>query len=308
MEAVLVYHPAYSPPQLLLVLPGFPTPSGYSGVPFFVVLDAARIIAQNKDGALRQQGSIANLPLPTSDRAILPPGSYEYHCLGIEYAVRVFESNFCVAGSSLRDSYRSSECQWHFHNMSGLTINQRGVNSPANCLALRADLHGPGMDGGHFVFAPYDGAAVCVCLTNDMSDLAEDYHLRALTIPGRIHPLNVYVRFAWGIFSANKTTLRDLLLAEHHENSAHAISDDGSLEAPLDLCIFSEGDIKAAEALDAHLDSRDLACYEEGAGLYPGFSKILRLEQAYRREHPEVSALRSARVARVGEVDDEQQI
>jgi hypothetical protein len=87
--------------------------------------------------------------------------------------------------------------------MSGLTHNPRGINSLPNCLATRADLNGPGMDQGHFVFAPYAGKAVCVCLTDEMPDFAADYHLRAVNIPARIHPMNVYVRFAWGLFRAS---------------------------------------------------------------------------------------------------------
>lgn len=94
--------------------------------------------------------------------------------------------------------------------MSGLTGNPQGINSLPNCLATRADLSGQGMDQGHFVFAPYAGKAVCVCLTNGMPDFAADYHLRAVKIPARINPMNVYVRFAWGLFRALPNVLREL--------------------------------------------------------------------------------------------------
>jgi hypothetical protein len=47
------------------------------------------------------------------------------------------------------------------------------------------------------------------------------------------------------------------------------------------------------------------ARYEQAMGVYPGFSKVMRLEHKYRQEHPEVSAVWSARVAYV-EYDDEQ--
>jgi hypothetical protein len=42
--------------------------------------------------------------------------------------------------------------------------------------------------------------------------------------------------------------------------------------------------------------------------MYPGYSKAMRLQHEYRMQHPEVSAVRSARVARMGEEDDEQQL
>jgi hypothetical protein len=96
--------------------------------------------------------------------------------------------------------------------MNGITNNAGGINSPPNCLALRADLNAAGMDKGHFVFAPYKGAPVCVCLTSGMADFAVEYHLRAIKMPRRIHPMNVYVRFAWGLFQAFQTLLRDLSL------------------------------------------------------------------------------------------------
>lgn len=52
------------------------------------------------------------------------------------------------------------------------------------------------------------------------------------------------------------------------------------------------------------------ARYEEAAGIYPGFSKAMRLKHEYRQLHPEVSAVRSARVASLWEElqDDEQRL
>jgi hypothetical protein len=50
------------------------------------------------------------------------------------------------------------------------------------------------------------------------------------------------------------------------------------------------------------------ARYEQAADMYSGYSKVIRLQHEYRKQHPEVSAVRSARVARVGEDDDEQQL
>ncbi|KAJ7489416.1 hypothetical protein FB451DRAFT_1125779 [Mycena latifolia] len=229
---------------------------------------------------------------------------------------------------------------WIFWGMSGTTDNVEGIHSPPNCLATRADLNGDGMDQGHFVFAPYARTAVCVCLTRAVADFAAEYHLRAVTIPGRIHPLNVYVRFAWGIFRASQNILFEFSQVsgsvtvevpeelagkkrgtkrKRNEDGADGSTDDNNSQEtsdadqpprqpPLDLCTLSQRDLEAAERLDADLDRRPLAPYEEAAGIYKGYSKSIRVILEYRQAHPEVSAVRTARVARVGEDDDEQLI
>ncbi|KAF8214968.1 hypothetical protein K438DRAFT_1800529 [Mycena galopus ATCC 62051] len=251
---------------------------------------------------------------------------------------------------------------WTLKGMNALTNNLEGVSAPANCLALRADLNSVGMDGGHFVFAPYNGTAVCVFLRRELADFAVEHHLRVVTIPPRIHKMNVYARFAWGLFQAFQKVLNLLSRDEsfvtiqepdfssvttpskrkrnkpatrepgsnadggnqmQHHNQGNVEEgpqltdddDDGSheemdenpaLEPPLALYSWTERDIKIAERLDANLHCRPLARYEEEAGMYPGYSKVIRLQQEYRKQHPEVSAVWRARVARVGEADDEQ--
>ncbi|KAJ7125566.1 hypothetical protein C8R43DRAFT_835714, partial [Mycena crocata] len=85
---------------------------------------------------------------------------------------------------------------WAYHAMAVKTNDFNGVNSPRNFLTLRSDL-AAGMDQGHFVFAPYDGSAVSVCLTDTVADLAFDSHLQAVDLPARIQPWYTYVRFAW---------------------------------------------------------------------------------------------------------------
>jgi hypothetical protein len=173
--------------------------------------------------------------------------------------------------------------------MTSLTNNAGGINSPPNCLALRADLHGAGMDEGHFVFAPYKGEVVCVCLTTELADFAVEYHLRAIKMPRRIHPMNVYVRFAWGLFRGFQTLLRELSWDrsvvtikeprfsdiapaskrkrskdddasrdDDDDDSPQESSDDNALEPPLDLDAWTERDVTMAEAIDADLDSRPL--------------------------------------------------
>ncbi|KAJ7095720.1 hypothetical protein B0H15DRAFT_946296 [Mycena belliarum] len=428
-QHISVYHPGYNPHPLLLYLVAFLASPGSCGVPFSVVLDACRILANNRDGTLRVMDDATDLT-PPDDESLLSPGSYTYHVTEGETAyavctsfrawtppkvlpphwdldvmgttavflassassystaVKMVDGCCAVTGdcSRLQSSHLVPEVEeawWILRGMSGLTGNPEGINSLPNCLATRADLNGQGMDQGHFVFAPYAGKAVCVCLTHGMPDFAADYHLRAVKIPTRINPMNVYVRFAWGLFRALPNVLRELtrrpnvvIVAEptflpasdrppatkrsrtedksvprgtqernadggnekqeQDDEAPMLTDDDGShqeasgdapLEHPLDLYTLTERDLEAAEGLDADLDSRPLgepydtsfadfgqlaagssARYEEAAGIYRGFSKIMRLQHEYRQLHPEVSAVGSARVASVWEEDDEQRL
>ncbi|KAJ6625141.1 hypothetical protein B0H10DRAFT_2003871 [Mycena sp. CBHHK59/15] len=256
-ETVNIYHPGYSSLKLMLILVAFEAPSGQRGVPFSVVLDACRILANNQDGTLGVVDADVDLAPPDDDKSLLPPGHYTYRVTGGEvcYAVctsfrawtppRVLPSHWDLAAmgaraahprstastystvvkvadgrcavtgdvSRLKNSHLVPEGEapwWILRGMNTITNNAGGINSPPNCLALRADLNGAGMDKGHFVLAPYNGTAVCVCLTTEMADFAVEYHLRAIKIPPRIHPMNVYVRFAWGLFRGFQTLLRDL--------------------------------------------------------------------------------------------------
>jgi hypothetical protein len=59
--------------------------------------------------------------------------------------------------------------------MFGLTLNRQGINSSQNSLAMRDDLNAQGMGLGHFVFAPYAGMKVCVCITDALADFSADY-------------------------------------------------------------------------------------------------------------------------------------
>ncbi|KAJ7267082.1 hypothetical protein C8J57DRAFT_1717536 [Mycena rebaudengoi] len=380
-----VFHPGHRPLKLMLILVAFEAPSGQRGVPFFVVLNACRILANNQDGTLRIVDSDVGLTSPKDDdKSLLLPGRYMYRvttgeecysvcttfrawtpprflpshwslpAMGVGAAhppstastygtvVEVADGRCAVTGdvSRLETIHLVPEGEsawWLLREMTSLTNNAGGINSPPNCLALRADLHGAGMDEGHFVFAPYKGEVVCVCLTTELADFAVEYHLRAIKMPRRIHPMNVYVRFAWGLFRGFQTLLRELSWDrsvvtikeprfsdiapaskrkrskdddasrdDDDDDSPQESSDDNALEPPLDLDAWTERDVTMAEAIDADLDSRPLALYEQAAGMYRGYSKPIRLKYEYRKQHPEVSAVRSARVARRGEYDDEQ--
>ncbi|KAJ6609911.1 hypothetical protein B0H10DRAFT_2225448 [Mycena sp. CBHHK59/15] len=417
-QSVSVYHLGYSPPKPMMILVAFLAPSGQCGVPFSVVLDACRILANNKDGTLRVLDANADLTAPDDGESLLRPGHYTYRVTGGEarYAVctsfrawtppsvlpahwdlaamgaiaahpdssastysvpsnqhavvKGADGRCAVTGdvSRLETSHLVPEAEapwWILRRMTALTNNPGGINSPPNCLALRADLNEAGMDKGNFVFAPYESAAVCVCLTKAMADFAVEYHLRAVSMPRRIHPMNVYVRFAWGLFRALQIVLRELSrdlsvvtveepnfsdvtpapkrkhtqgndarrdeqegdadggdkkqgkeqgndddegpLLSDDDDSLQECSDDAALEPPLDVYTWTERDLEFAEGLDADLHGRPLTRYEQAADMYPGYSKVLRLQHEYRKQHPEVSAVGSAQVARVGEDDDDEQ-
>jgi hypothetical protein len=81
-QYILVYHPGYDPRPLLLFLVAFPA-SGRYGLPFCVVLDACRILANNKGGTLRVSNSGTDLTPPDA-KTFLSPGSYTYHVTGGE--------------------------------------------------------------------------------------------------------------------------------------------------------------------------------------------------------------------------------
>ncbi|KAF8874911.1 hypothetical protein CPB85DRAFT_1346311 [Mucidula mucida] len=96
--------------------------------------------------------------------------------------------------------------------------------------------------------------------------------------------------------------------APHLTDGGESSEDEILHSPPLDVWRWTEHDLKGMEKLDATLSTRPLARYEEATGMYPGYSQAMRLAQKYRQEHPEVSAVVHARVARVGEDDDEQQL
>ncbi|KAJ6521353.1 hypothetical protein DFH09DRAFT_1192826 [Mycena vulgaris] len=380
-QHVLVLHPGYTPPRTLFLLVAFPTSSGQYGVPFSdgslrdlhntivtAPVDEAHLVPPGE--YTYHVASEPRYPICTSFRAWTPPRTVPSHwAFGVMGAqelppysspstfsdvVRASDGRCAVTGaiSRLHNSYlvpSTEEQWWEFWGMSGITRNLQGIHSPPNCLTMRADLNGDGMDQGHFVFAPYARTAVCVCLTSAVADFAVKYHLRAVTIPGRIHPLNAYTRFAWGIFRASQKLLSEfsaasgtatvkvpMELVRGKRGAKRKLNEDGPDEGddelrnrptdpndseantdadtvlkppskpPFDLCTLSTRDFEAAERLDDDLNSRPVEPYEVAAGVYKGYSRSLRAIFEYRQAHPEVSAVRTARVARVGEDFDEQ--
>ncbi|KAF7322375.1 hypothetical protein HMN09_00015400 [Mycena chlorophos] len=374
-EFVWIGHPGYDPPALLLQLVAYEGPSGQRGVPLSLALDACRILADNKDGSLRVEGTKVDLAGVSEDEEeflFLSPGLYTYHAAGGEerYAicasfrawspparlparwdvmgakahnvsstisdlstfVKTSDGRCAVTGevSRLENCHlvpRAEAKWWNLRDMALIT-NSSSVDSASNCLALRADLNGAGMDQGSFVFAPHQGVPACVCLTPDICDFAAEYHLRAITMPARIHPMNVYARFAWGIFRVAGPILRPLakssefvmvavppsLRTTTSDDDDDDDDDDGTSASepeyvrPLDLEVWTDREMQLIEEMDARLHSRPLEPYEAVSGMYPGYSKALHLKREYKRQHPEVSAVRHAKIARMGEYEDEQML
>nr|GAT52953.1 37S ribosomal protein [Mycena chlorophos] len=100
---------------------------------------------------------------------------------------------------------------WWDDSNHGVLVNCDSVDNISNCIALTADLNGPGLEQGHFVFAPYEGQLVVVFLTGELSEYVREHHLRAVQMPDRIHPHNIYARFAWTLFHLFKETLSKFL-------------------------------------------------------------------------------------------------
>nr|GAT43816.1 predicted protein [Mycena chlorophos] len=371
-EFVWIGHPGYDPPQLLLQLVAYEAPSGQRGVPLSLTLDACRILADNKDGSLRVEGTEVDLAVSEDEEEFLflSPGLYTYHVAGGEerYAicasfrawsppawlparwdvmgakahnvsssisdlstfVKTSDGRCAVTGevSRLENCHLVPRAEaglgwWQLRGMPLIT-NSISVDSASNCLALRADLNGAGMDQGSFVFAPHQGVPACVCLTPDVADFAAEYHLRAIAMPARIHPMNVYARFAWGIFRVAGPILRPLAKSPEFVTvavppSLRTITSDDDADddtsgsepehvRPLDLEIWTDQEMQQIEEIDARLHTRPLEPYEAVAGMYPGYSKALHLKREYKRQHPKVSAVRHAKIARMGEYDNERML
>jgi hypothetical protein len=103
-----------------------------------------------------------------------------------------------------------------------------------------------------------------------------------------------------------------------------ATDEDTSLQTDgehgLDVYCLTDEDIARAEAKDVELQRRSrgklqcnispgqlaqsFAAVLEDDPCYPGYSKALRLAHEYRRHHPEVSAVRTARIAHVDEPEE----
>ncbi|KAJ7507125.1 hypothetical protein B0H11DRAFT_1903114 [Mycena galericulata] len=89
-----------------------------------------------------------------------------------------------------------------------------------------------------------------------------------------------------------------------------AVTDEDSslqtdAERALDVYSLTDADIARAEARDAELQLRQSHVLYDDDPHYPGYSKALRLRHEYRRQHPEVSAVRNAQIGRVGDATDE---
>ncbi|KAF8213704.1 hypothetical protein K438DRAFT_2009838 [Mycena galopus ATCC 62051] len=78
--AILVYHPAYSRPTILLRLEVYPIRGSHvPGVPLALVLDACQIIANNARGYLTLYGDHTEIAIRSDTLGdLLRPGKYHY--------------------------------------------------------------------------------------------------------------------------------------------------------------------------------------------------------------------------------------
>ncbi|KAF8183784.1 hypothetical protein K438DRAFT_1130379 [Mycena galopus ATCC 62051] len=74
------------------------------------------------------------------------------------------------------------------------------INSPNNCLLLRSDLSGRGLDRGDFCFVPYEDSWATIWLGLGSRCLAKEFNFRQIILPPRLRALYLYARFAWTIF------------------------------------------------------------------------------------------------------------
>ncbi|KAF7327876.1 hypothetical protein MKEN_00367500 [Mycena kentingensis (nom. inval.)] len=109
-----------------------------------------------------------------------------------------------------------SEKEWWEANRMDLHLDTgyNTVDQTANVITLRSDLDETLMDAGHFAFTPYgpQKQVVAVFLTSASSDLVNDFHLKAVHLPERIHPYCVFAQFAYAIFKANRMLLQTVQL------------------------------------------------------------------------------------------------
>ncbi|KAJ7886172.1 hypothetical protein B0H14DRAFT_3732030 [Mycena olivaceomarginata] len=386
-KSVSVYHPGYSPPKPMMILVAFEAPSGQCGVPFSVVLDACRILANNKDGTLLfyrpATTRTARYAVCASFRAWTPPNVLPAHwdlaAMGAiathpdssattySAVVKGADGRCAVTGdfSRLETSHLVPEAEepwWILRRMTALTNNPGGINSPTElpCPARRPQRGRVWTKATSF--SPRTRARRSACASRKQWLISQvEYHLRAVSMPRRIHPMNVYVRFAWGLFRALQIVLRELsrnrsVVTVEEPNLALMLHPPSSANAPRAttttkdpcyptttiairnlpktlrsspplMCTLGRSAISSLPRvwtptfmadLSVNLNVMDAsflansqsfaAHYEQAADMYPGYSKVIRLQHEYRKRHPEVSAVRSARVARVGEDDDEQRL
>ncbi|KAJ6620059.1 hypothetical protein B0H10DRAFT_1946356 [Mycena sp. CBHHK59/15] len=237
---------------------------------------------------------------------------------------------------------RAEENWFDEHHRVVKTYGGRGsldLNTTRNQVSLRVDLNSQGLDQGHFLLAPYAHCIVAVFVRPTGRDLAYMYHLKVVNMPTRILVGYLFIRFAWNIFKfsapglvkvaaaiaprgVKRKTLHDTVeKVKKITKDADGSSGGGGGETRGNVGRDSEDslptedkesgpktedkiELSAYEAQDAALQACPHLTFDDvQAGRYPGFSKFKRLQYEYRLAHPEVSAVRSARVWEAEEGD-----
>ncbi|KAJ7250122.1 hypothetical protein B0H12DRAFT_1234436 [Mycena haematopus] len=244
---------------------------------------------------------------------------------GLSYDVKRTDGRCAMTGDRTRLSAShlipQAESTWVHYEIA----RRISIDNAHNVITLRADLKRATFDEGHFVLFPYQGKVVTIFMTRGTRDLARDFHFRAAEIPGRIFADYLHARFAWSIFKiiapyvrpweknadiakvAVPATLRpkpkpkpSQRKKRKRERSGGAA--DADEEGGLDVYCLTDADI--ARTLNFSAKHASPAAPTEGDHCYPGYSKVLRLAHEYRRQHPEVSAVRTAQIPRVGEEEE----
>ncbi|KAJ7751009.1 hypothetical protein B0H14DRAFT_3896873 [Mycena olivaceomarginata] len=289
----------------------------------------------------RVRGANAGLTAP-NEHSLLPPGNYEYRVIGeakekrtplhilscLEAAqrpaftlgrscdeshspspesntsnystmVKTTDGRCAVSGetSRLQSCHLVPEAEakwWLDRGMFGLTLNRQGINSPQNSLAMRDDLNAQGMGLGHFVFAPYAGM-------KGLFHASQTFFVSSKKRRGILTVVEQTTGLAFN--RPNADALKALVVPTTDLTSRRAELTEMMLR-PSPPSMFLLGQNVISKLLRAWMLT--FMSDVPAMGVYPGFSKVMRLEHKYRQEHPEVSAVWSARVAYVGEYDDEQ--
>ncbi|KAF7302152.1 hypothetical protein MIND_00782100 [Mycena indigotica] len=229
---------------------------------------------------------------------------------------------------------RSERKWWNYNTMNAKLGNIEGIDSPQNCISLRGDLNGSGMDAGHFIFAPYRGYGVCVCLTNECRDVARDLNLSPLRLSDRLKPHCFFARCAWGLFKSQEKNLEALQHAQkvpipeelrNRSNMSQAggarkksagagdrakeggdRAERGQDQMQIDNLKFdlsarpTDEELDQDEEIERELQLQASTPNELAQELYPGFSNLNRLKVAYLPSLDQLSYF-NTRIARVGD-------
>ncbi|KAJ7639282.1 hypothetical protein FB45DRAFT_1024016 [Roridomyces roridus] len=153
------------------------------------------------------------------------------------------EDDVCVvtgASSGIRSTHLvpNSESRWvatHWPTLLSYGGNPHtDLNSVRNALTLRMDLH---PRDGLFVFAPYANSVVTLFVEETAGDLAYQYHLRVVDLPGQIRRGYLYICFALNVFEHLSPGVGDVIELEYRCRHPEISAVGGP-----DSCIWEDSD------------------------------------------------------------------